>query len=175
MPAQYRDAVRGVVGVGRPAGPSSTILSVTAEILTSVPFSMFIKYNEDNPYYNGNPGVNEADVRPGVDGQNFYTLGAFTLGGPINFWKNEEGKNVMGFLFSSEVRWLEEPRPGLYPYASLDEATYNDLQANPISVGFFRIRLWKTARITLRKRTLTTLKPGLTPKTLKRGSMVVCR
>ena len=37
-------------------------------------------------------------------------------------------------MFSSEFLFVEEPRPGIYPYAQLDDATYEDLQNRPIDI-----------------------------------------
>lgn len=129
LPAQYGDAVGGVISTTT-RGPSGTYFG-TAEILTSYPFQ-FLRYNQDNPYYYEGADLDET-YKSSLDGQN-YNLGALTIGGPINLWKDEKGNNRLGFLLSSEFLFVEEPRPGLIPYAQLDDATYDDLQNRPIDV-----------------------------------------
>ncbi len=129
LPAQYGDAVGGVISTTT-RGPSGTYFG-TAEILTSYPFQ-FIKYNQENPYYYEGSGSDES-YKYSLDAQN-YNLGAFTVGGPINLWKDDQGNNRLGFLFSSEFLFIEEPRPGLVPYASLSDEDYDDLHNNPITV-----------------------------------------
>jgi len=123
LPAQYGDAIGGVVNTTT-RGPSSEFFG-TAEILTSLPFKYMTK----------------ANGAPVVDGQN-YNLGAFTLGGPI--WKRtrktatggEVTETVMGFLFSSEFIYIDEPRPvpSDIPYIQLDPDVLAELERNPISV-----------------------------------------
>lgn len=123
LPAQYGDAIGGVINTTT-RGPSSEFFG-TAEILTSMPFKYMTK----------------ADGEPILDGQN-YNLGAFTLGGPI--WTRERtnangGKvkeSVIGFLFSSEFLYIEEPRPvpGDIPYLELDPDLLASLEQNPIRV-----------------------------------------
>ena len=123
LPAQYGDAIGGVINTTT-RGPSSEFFG-TAEILTSMPFKFMTK----------------ADGTPVLDGQN-YNLGAFTLGGPI--WKRkcttatgaERQETVIGFLFSSEFQYVEEPRPvpSDIPYIQLDPEVLASIEQNPISV-----------------------------------------
>jgi hypothetical protein len=123
LPAQYGDAIGGVINTTT-RGPASEFFG-TAEILTSFPFKFMTK----------------ANGAPVLDGQN-YNLGAFTIGGPI--WKRtrktatggEQKETVIGFLFSSEFVYVDEPRPvpGDIPYIQLDPEVLASLEANPISV-----------------------------------------
>lgn len=123
LPAQYGDAIGGVINTTT-RGPSSEFFG-TAEILTSMPFKYMTK----------------ADGQPVLDGQN-YNLGAFTLGGPI--WTRERKtatggtrkESVIGFLFSSEFLYIEEPRPVPVdiPYIELDPDVLASLEQNPIRV-----------------------------------------
>lgn len=113
LPAMFGDAIGGVINTTT-RGPSSEWFG-TAEILTSLPF----KY------------LNRADGSPILDGQN-YNLGAFTIGGPLY---KKEGKSIVGFLFSSEFLYIEEPRPVPrdIPYMQLDPQVLSDLEQRPIS------------------------------------------
>lgn len=123
LPAQYGDAIGGVINTTT-KGPSSEFFG-TAEILTSMPFKYMTKANGE----------------PVIDGQN-YNLGAFTIGGPI--WMREKTnasgakskESVIGFLFSSEFLYIEEPRPvpAEIPYLQLDPDLLASLERNPISV-----------------------------------------
>ncbi len=119
LPAQYGDAIGGVINTTT-RGPSSEFFG-TAEILTSLPF----KY------------LTNADGSPILDGQN-YNLGAFTLGGPILMRDQPGGgkKSIIGFLFSSEFLYIEEPRPvpNEIPYLQLDPDLLASLEQNPIRV-----------------------------------------
>jgi outer membrane receptor protein involved in Fe transport len=115
LPAQYGDAIGGVINTTT-RGPSGEWFGNT-EILTSLPF----KY------------INNSDGAPLLDGQN-YNLGAFTIGGPL---LKKKGKSIVGFLFSSEFSYIEEPRPvpnGI-PYLSLNDGLLEDLEQNPISIA----------------------------------------
>lgn len=116
LPAQYGDAIGGVINTTT-RGPSGEWFG-NAEVLTSAPFKPLT--NSDN--------------EPILDGQN-YNLGAFTLGGPI--YKDDNGDSKVGFLFSSEFNYTEEPRPThqSIPYMELDEDVYRSLRDNPISVS----------------------------------------
>jgi len=116
LPAQYGDAIGGVINTTT-RGPSGQWFG-NAEILTSAPFKP----------------LTNSEGAPIIDGQN-YNLGAFTIGGPI--YKNDEGKSIVGFLFSSEFNYTEEPRPTFnsIPYLELDEEVYNNLKQDPISVS----------------------------------------
>lgn len=117
LPAQYGDAIGGVINTIT-RGPTGQWFG-TAEILTSYPFQF----------------ITNSDNEPLVDGQN-WNLGAFTIGGPL--YKNKEtGQSIVGFLFSSEFLYNEEPRPipNDIPYLELDENVYNSLRETPISLA----------------------------------------
>src|SRR5690606_31602299 len=90
LPAQYGDAVGGVISTTT-KGPSSAYFG-TAEILTSTPFDW--KAFGDGP----------------IDPQN-YNLAAFTLGGPIPIWNDENGSPRVGFLLSGEHQYTEDTLP----------------------------------------------------------------
>ena len=113
LPAQYGDAVGGVISTTT-KGPSSEYFG-TAEILTSTPFDW--KLFSDRP----------------IDPQN-YNLAAFTLGGPIPVWKDEEGNPRVGFLFSAEYQYAEDGRPSIVPYTEVDPDTLVSLQERPITI-----------------------------------------
>lgn len=105
LPAQYGDAVGGVINVTT-RGPSSEYFG-SAEVMSSVPFNA-----------------------------NDYTLGALTLGGPIApKWKNKSGKNILGFLFSSEFDYAIDPRNTEIPYRKLDGDYMANLRHTPISLN----------------------------------------
>ena len=115
LPAQYGDAIGGVINTTT-RGPSGEWFG-SAEVLTSLPF----KY------------ITRSDGSPILDGQNS-NLAAFTLGGPI--YKNSKGQSIVGFLFSSEFLYTEEPRPvpaGI-PYIKLNDDVLNSIQQRPILV-----------------------------------------
>lgn len=116
LPAQYGDAIGGVINTTT-RGPSGEWFG-NAEILTSAPFKF----------------ITNSEGAPVLDGQN-YNLGAFTIGGPII--KNDKEQSIVGFLFSSEFNYTEEPRPTFnsIPYLELEEEVYNNLVENPISVS----------------------------------------
>lgn len=113
LPAQYGDAVGGVISTTT-KGPSSQYFG-TAEILTSSPFDW--KAFGDGP----------------IDGQN-YNLAAFTLGGPIPIWKDENGNPRVGFLLSAEYQYMEDTRPSIVPYTEVNEDTLKSLQERPIAL-----------------------------------------
>jgi hypothetical protein len=123
LPAQYGDAIGGVISTTT-KGPTGEWFG-TAEVLTSLPF----KY------------LTNSEGAPVLDGQN-YNLAAFTIGGPL-YTKSytdangaKQTKPIIGFLFSSEFLYIEEPRPVPIdiPYIHLDENVLRDLEQNPISV-----------------------------------------
>ena len=115
LPAQYGDAIGGVINTTT-RGPSGQWFG-TAEVLTSMPF----KY------------MTASDGSPILDGQN-YNLGAFTIGGPL--YKNDQGQSIVGFLFSSEFLYIEEPRPvpANIPYIALKDDVLASLEQNPLQV-----------------------------------------
>lgn len=116
LPAQYGDAIGGVINTTT-RGPQGNWFG-TAEILTSAPFR----------------DLTNSKGEPLIDAQN-YNLGAFTIGGPI--LKNEKDQSIIGFLFSSEFTFIEEPRPvpAEYPYWDLDDDVLASLEQNPISAA----------------------------------------
>jgi len=113
LPAQYGDAVGGVISTTT-KGPSSQYFG-TAEILSSTPFNW--KAFGDGP----------------IDPQN-YNLAAFTLGGPIPVWKDENGNPRMGFLLSAEYQYMDDTRPSIVPYTEVNEDTLKSLQERPITI-----------------------------------------
>ncbi|WP_417589279.1 TonB-dependent receptor domain-containing protein [Owenweeksia hongkongensis] len=113
LPAQYGDAVGGVISTTT-KGPSSQYFG-TAEILTSSPFNW--KAFGDGP----------------IDPQN-YNLAAFTLGGPIPVWKDENGNPRVGFLLSAEYQYMDDTRPSIVPYTEVNEDTLKSLQERPITI-----------------------------------------
>lgn len=113
LPAQYGDAVGGVISTTT-KGPSSEYFG-TAEILTSSPF--------DWTAFSDRP----------IDPQNF-NLAAFTLGGPIPGWEDENGNPRLGFLFSAEYQYTEDSRPSIVPYTEVQEDTLKSLQERPITI-----------------------------------------
>lgn len=116
LPAQYGDAIGGVINTTT-RGPSGEWFG-NAEVLTSMPFKF----------------MTGSDGAPLLDGQN-YNLGAFTIGGPL--YKNKKGQSIVGFLFSSEFLYVEEPRPvpNDISYLELDDNVLNSLQQTPISIA----------------------------------------
>ncbi len=130
LPAQYGDATGGVISTTT-RGPSPEYFG-TVEVLTSAPFQ-FIKFNADNPYYNEERELSSPTYKRAIDGQN-YNLGAFTIGGPLlqNVWKDKSGNPKLGFLFSSELLYIDEPRTGVVPFAQLDEDLMEDMKERPI-------------------------------------------
>jgi hypothetical protein len=115
LPAQYGDAIGGVINTTT-RGPSGEWFG-SAEVLTSMPF----KYMTRN------------DGSSILDAQN-YNLAAFTIGGPL--YKNDRDQSIVGFLFSSEFLYVEEPRPvpvGI-PYVKLNDDVLASIQQTPIIV-----------------------------------------
>jgi outer membrane receptor protein involved in Fe transport len=115
LPAQYGDAIGGVINTTT-RGPSGEWFG-SAEVLTSMPF----KY------------MTRSDGSSLLDAQN-YNLAAFTIGGPL--YKNNKDQTIVGFLFSSEFLYEEEPRPvpvGI-PYIKLNDDVLSSIQQTPILV-----------------------------------------
>ncbi len=111
LPAQYGDAIGGVSNTTT-KGPSSEYFG-SIEVVSSSPFNWQL--------FNDRP----------IDPQN-YNLAALTLGGPIPFWKDDQGKPRLGFLLSTEYQYIKEPRPSSLPYIQLNEDTLKSIQENPI-------------------------------------------
>lgn len=116
LPAQYGDAIGGVINTTT-RGPQGVWFG-NAEILTSFPFKFLENSNNE----------------PIIDGQN-YNLGAFTVGGPI--YKNDKDQTIVGFLFSSEFAYTEEPRPTFadQPYLRVDPEVLRSIEQTPIRVS----------------------------------------
>lgn len=104
LPAQYGDAVGGIINVTT-RGPSSEYFG-SAEVLSSVPF-------DDNDY-----------TLAGL------TLG----GPLFPKWKNERGLNILGFLMAVEGDYSTDPRNTDIPYQQLDPEVLGNLRHTPIRV-----------------------------------------
>lgn len=106
LPAMFGDATGGIINTTT-RGPSPKYFG-SMELLSSSPF---------NNYH--------------------YNLVNMTLGGPI-YKKKREGmadKTVVGFLFSGDVQYENDPRPVILPVYKAKDGVLSDLESKPVQAS----------------------------------------